>query len=343
MKRLALLTLAALAVAPTFAPAPLAADEDEVRLSLTLTRWESMGPWIVRARWTSHAAQEVVLDRRLLRARVYSTTSRRRARCQHPDAPRRVSEARVLTMDAGDTYEEWLDLRELCWGRALELLAHEAELEWRYGFSSRPRSRWIVRGEGMRRPLARVDGGAYGWTPPEGSPTRRVEESSAEHGEAGVGETVTASPVSFRVEPTSGRGPSFRVRTLRAPGVEQAPLIYLRSTQIAFEVEGPLGRVLCPATARPVHPIRDFFVRPSRRGSVQAVDPRGRCPEATFLVPGVYEVTPIVELPYGGERWEFETLTGRFRGESGPVRITGGAYVVQDPSALAAAREDTGA
>jgi len=121
--------------------------------------------------------------------------------------------------------------------------------------------------------------------------------------------------------------------TVRA-GEGERPRIYLRNDLARFRVRGPLGEVECAVPRQPIVPIIDFYQRlGGRRGASVRIDAERYCPEDTFAAAGIYEVTPVVDLPYGGERYGFEAVTGTFEGRMAPIRIRRGSlgYVEQVP------------
>ncbi|MCB9622645.1 MAG: hypothetical protein H6723_04825 [Sandaracinus sp.] len=312
MKRLAIIfawsVLFAVPVAAQREPAP-------PRLEVEVRPFDEAGPWKRRLALRSLRAQEVVLDRRLLELTVIEPRDRGRPRrhtCRHPNAPRRPADERVRAMNAGESYEEWLDLRELCWGRALDVLERgEATVEVTYGF--RARSAFVVREEGERRAPHRVDGASFTFTPPAASPAAEGSESPEV--------SVTLARVS------TSRSPTLRV-TLRGEGAGRAKRVYVRDDLFAFEVHGPLGTVRCEPSRTTIVPIVDFYKRLSRpiRTTIAS---ELRCPDDTFEVPGVYEVVPRVDLVYDGTRYDLDALTGRFVGTAAPIRITSRSYVEQ--------------
>jgi len=103
--------------------------------------------------------------------------------------------------------------------------------------------------------------------------------------------------------------------------------IYPRDDLYRFRIHGPLGDVECGPRRTPVNPIIDFYRQLHGRRSVSArVDAQSACPDA-FSVPGVYEVTPVVDLDYGGERYSLDVTTGSFEGPPAVIRVIGRAYV----------------
>ncbi len=218
-------------------------------------------------------------------------------------------------MQPGATHEEWLDLRMYCWGRALDALqAGPASLEVRYGYASRGRGRFVAQVDGERRPLHRIELEPLAWTPP--SPHEPPTSPSV---------TVTVRPVSRRGAPT------LRpiVRT-----TDPTARIYVRDDQFSFDVVGPTGRVRCERERQPIHPILDFFRRLRSRAYTDTLAADYFCPEDTFAIPGVYEVTPTIELPYSGSEYGLNAVTGIFEGSPGVVRVRGSRYVLQNPDDL---------
>ncbi|MEM9072378.1 MAG: hypothetical protein AAGE52_27985 [Myxococcota bacterium] len=289
----------------------------EPALSISVHAFDQGGPFHRRVVVVSNRDQDVVRDRRLLRFTFRAEGSRRRHTCVHPSAPRRVSEPRVARMAAGDRYEEWVDLRMYCWGRALKALSRGGEITATYGFRRRGRRQWIARVDGERRPLHRVELGGTPW--------------------GGVPVPATANDVTVALSPATVRGswPTFR------PRVRGQGRVYLRDDLWSFLVRGPLGVVSCEPQRHPVTPIVDFFVRLSRRGRSASLDASLYCPDDTFRVEGVYEVTPSLELIYDAEAFSFDAITGEFEGAPQAIRVLrrGAPYVVQDPSNFGGAHE----
>ncbi len=260
---------------------------------------------------TSWPTAEVVADRRLLRFEVHPEGSRRRYRCAHPDAPRRVPDGRVTRIGAGTDqplWREWIDLRSYCWGRALRALDQGARVEVSYGFARRGRDRWVARTASGESTARTLDGPelsiAAAPEPPEPTGPIRVELAP--------------------VDVAGGSAVSFRVAIYSNEGTQR---VYLRDDLFRFVVDGPMGRVVCEVPRQPVVPIVDFYQ--SIRGRIGARTSIGAdrwCPAGTFDVAGVYDVTPVVDLVYGGERYDIDAVTGRFEGRPVPIRIRRGSH-----------------
>lgn len=307
----ALLTLSASATAH--------ADDEPIRVSLTPLA--EYGPYKAKLTITAHAEREVVIDRRLLQLTVRPEVEGRRRsprlRCRHPDEPRRAE--RTRTMSAGETYEEWVDLRMYCWGRALRALeAGPATIEVGYGFRRGGRGRFVARQEGERRPPRGVEAEPLAWPgPPE----------TSDEGEE--------MPVRVGLRPTSSRGTPVLRPTIRATGGR--PRVYLRDDLWSFTVQGPLGTVECAPRRQLIAPIVDFYRRLSSRPRTERFAVEHYCPEDTFSLPGIYDVVPRIELIYDADRFDFDAVTGTFEGEPTPVRRTRGEYLEQTLESLAAA------
>jgi hypothetical protein len=258
---------------------------------------------------TDGEAADVVFDRRLLSLRLRVEGRRRPLTCRHPAAPRRVQDSRVVHLDSSTTrVAEWLDLRMYCTGAALDAVRAGASVQARYGFSRGGRTRWVVKA-GDARPLRSLDLPEFtlpALTPPP-APTGAIDV------------TLRSTTV------TVGRSPSFRLK-LRSDGARR--IVYARDDLYRFHIAGPLGEVDCGPDTLEVVPIVDFYQRVSRRGGASArIDSAQVCPDA-FSVPGVYEVTPSIDLIYSGERYGLDAVTGRFVGSPALVRVVGRTYVV---------------
>ncbi len=297
------------------------AQADDEPITVTLTPLTRYGPYKAKLTITAHADREVVIDRRLLQLTVRPQVEGRRRsprlRCRHPDEPRRAE--RTREMSAGETYEEWVDLRMYCWGRPLRALeAGPATIEVGYGFRRGGRGRFVAREEGERRPPRGVEAEPFEWSGPA--------ETADADGE---------SPVEVGLRPTSARGTPVLRPTIRAR--EGRPRVYLRDDLWSFTVSGPLGVVECRPSRQVIAPIVDFFRRLSSRRKTERFAVEHYCPDDTFSVPGVYEVTARVELIYDADRFDFDAVTGTFEGEPAPVRRTRGEYVEQTLESLEAA------
>lgn len=254
---------------------------------------------------------EVVADRRLLRFTVHPEGSRRRYRCRHPDAPRRSPEGRVMRIGAGTerpVWREWIDLRMYCWGRALRALDEGARVEVEYGFRRRGRNRWVAR-------------------QPDGEEEARSLEGTELEVSAAPEPAPAEGPIRVEMRPAnvgSGDWLSFSIAIRANEGTQR---VYLRDDLVSFLVDGPLGRATCAVPRENIVPIIDFYKRLRGRAAARTSIAAERwCPEGTFDVAGVYDVTPVVDLVYGGERYDIEAVTGRFQGRPTPVRVRRGEH-----------------
>ncbi len=245
--------------------------------------------------------QELVNDPRLIRLRVRVNGERRYRTCRHPDAPRRVDERRLVTARAGETFSGELDFHMLCWGRATQVLSRGGTIELSYGFRRRARHRYIARHPSDRRAPHRASGAQIVSLDP------RADESGEEQ------------DVRVRLRPTSTRRrqPLFRV------SVSGNGRAYLRDDLLSFDVRTPSGEVVhCAPYRQAISPIRDFYRR-IRRAWRTTVASEFYCPEETFENPGIYRVTPSILLPYDGDQFRIEAITGKYVGEPSIVRIVG--------------------
>lgn len=275
----------------------------------------------------STRGQEVVRDRRLLEIEVRPEGSRRRLRCRHPDAPRRVDEGRVARMEAGDRYQEWVDLRMYCSGRARDALAAGgATLKVRYGFRRRSRRQWIARQEDERRPAFRADA-ELTWTAPV--PEAPATNDGASRDDASQDDASQEAPETTPDVRVSLSDQTTRATPRLVTRVRGSGRAYLRDDQWSFRISGPLGDAVCEVPRARIVPIVDFFSRLNSRGRRETLDAGRYCPEDSFAVAGVYEVTPLLTLVHDGEEFELEAHTGTFTGEPAVFRIRRRAYVEQ--------------
>lgn len=281
---------------------------------------------VLTLRATSSA--DVVADRRLLRLEVRAPGARRALQCEHPDRPRRAPRDRVVHLEAGQAHEEWIDLREYCWGRALDALrAGDAEITAHYGPRRPRRGDFVARTAGepavlhaALAPIALSFPAAPAPGEPEGGPPVRVLLSDRD---ARSGRAIT---LSVRVR---ARGEGFRA--------------YARPDRFRFLVHGPEGDFVCAVRPGGGAIPPDLFRRvTARSGPAFALDASYYCPDDAFRAAGVYEVVPELELHESGARWGWDTPTGTFRGAPALVRVRRDArgYVERPVREERAARGD---
>lgn len=321
-----------------FAPA---ARADEPLVEVTLSPWaaydgaERPYRYIVEMRPRGSGPVEVVADRRLLAFTVRPSEGRRTYTCRHPRAQRRASTGRVRTLTAGRgedaTWREWIDLRMYCTGAALTALAAGAEVQPRYGWPRRTQTRWIARAPGAR--WRDFEGGAelpaFTFPAQPAEITRRI-------GEGPTPIDLTLAPSS----PATGASLVLRVALRAREGTER---VYVRPDAFAFRVSGPLGDVVCRAEQGGGSPPPDLFRRITRRAAArEALDADFFCPDGSFELAGVYEITPEVTLRHSGEEWGLDAVTGRFAGPTVAIRITLGerGYLEQIPERADEAADD---
>lgn len=299
-------------------PAPPPPPPPGVELSVTPAPDRGRYLYFVELRATTWESADVLADRRLLRFDVVPAGGGRSLSCASPSAPsfrRAVTRLRTLGGAGSQPWREWLDIREYCWGRALTALDQGARLEPRLGFRRARRGEWVARRAGQGEPaVASVL-------------TAAPLDVAAAPAPAAVTAPIAVSM--RRVDVATDARLSF---TLSLAATGSAARIYPRPDLYRFVVDGPAGRTECGLDTTPIVPIRDFYrtITRARRAST-TIDVRIACPDV-FREGGVYDVTPIADLPYDGARFELEVVTGTFVGATTPVRIRVGAHPDADHS-----------
>lgn len=249
---------------------------------------------------------EISADRRWLRAELRDVRGRRLS-CASPVRPRVGSRAR--TLEAGERWAEWLDVRELCWGRALDALPAARELTFHFDAGRAPGA-WVARTPtGSVRALQPV---VSAW---------RAPASTAPEPESML--RVRLAPT----DTTIGGRPTLRVSVA---GASHATVrAYVRPENVSFHVVAPSGRGFeCGVPAFEGRPLPDFFRRLSlSRPAMLSLDGQAYC--GRLEEPGIYEVTPIVTLRERGAEWRLAGVTGVFRGVGAPIRVRSSTYVEQ--------------
>ncbi|MFK7987222.1 MAG: hypothetical protein AB8I08_14455 [Sandaracinaceae bacterium] len=312
------------------------ASADEAPVEVTLAPWaaydgvERPFRYILRIAPRHAGPVEAVADRRLLsfQVRAPGTRRRRALRCRHPHTPRRPAGGRVQVLrssdEGGGVYEEYVDLRMYCWGRALAALEAGGEVTSRYGFRRRTRAAWVA-----RVPNSRWRDWTGGVDLPPFTFPATPQSTEAEPGNAGP-----ASAVRVRLRDRSARrGGSLSLPVsvnMRAGSAR----VFVRPATFEFAVNGPLGTARCRLEGSQGHPAPDLYRRiTTRYAARQTLSATQLCPEDTFLLPGIYELTPTAHLDHDGADYDLNALTGDFVGETAVVRITEGrrGYLVQTP------------
>lgn len=250
---------------------------------------------------------EIANDRRWLTAELRDARGRR-VRCARRDRPRRTT--RTTTLAVGAHWSEWMDVRELCWGRALTTLEQGGEVTWQ--FSSGSGRNWVARTSAtMHRSLPSV---TTSW--------RASPVATPPTGRAAV---VSLTPTDAR----SASSATLRLR-VTATADERA---FIRREYVSFEVRSPSGRTFrCGIEPFVGRALPDFFSRLSQRRSVlMSLSGADFC--GAFREPGIYEITPILTLTEDGSAWGWSALTGTFRGAPSPLRVPSSTYVEQPSGA----------
>ncbi len=250
-------------------------------------------------------AIELAADRRFLRLDIRDARGRR-ATCASAVRPR--SEARARQLASGERWSEWLDIRELCWGRSLAALQGARSVTFSFD-AGRTRGAWVARTpRGTTRALAPIESG---WRPPAAA-------------------TSPAGAVVVSLSPADGiRGgrPTLRLRVGGGSGT--IARAYVREENVSFRVLTPSGgTITCGLAPFAGRALPDFFSRLSTRGArIFALDGATYC--GRFEEPGIYEVTPVVTLTESGDEWRLRAVTGTFVGNTAPLRIRSTTYVEQ--------------
>lgn len=263
---------------------------------------------------------EVAADRRLLRFRVLPRGkqkggSRSGHLCVHPAPPRQVAPSRHKILAAQGVlslWREYFDLRMYCSGVALEALRAGAEVQAEYGFdrAKGSKSRWVARSrarDGHESALLR------------GAPFQHPAEAA---GAANPRRDRESSDLELSLRDTNAKSEQALRFTVSLRSSRGTQRLYLRNDLWVFRVRGPVEQVECRPPRLHVVPVADFFMdlRPSRSLG-QVLEATRLCPPGTFRHEGLYEVTPVLELVYGGEQRGKRALEGNFRGEPALIRI----------------------
>ncbi|QQR89252.1 MAG: hypothetical protein IPJ88_13710 [Myxococcales bacterium] len=291
----------------SFVPAP----KDE-----TLSKTEQHYRFVAQVELSGWPAAEVVADRRLLSLLITPEAKKRSLRCVHPEAPRGMPDAeRIKTASAeghAPAWREWVDLRMYCNGRALKALQGGATVQAVYGWKKKNKSKWIAR--------STVD--------PE-IKIIALESESVTLGKEPEQESSGAVKLSLRSsDRRDKRGLSFQVAVFSP---ESSAYVYLRPDLYRFSVKRGEQTTLCGLYQTIANPIRDFFQKlGGRRRIAKSLDVSQMCPEL-FNQAGIYEVSPMLDLPYEGESFGLKTFNGSFQGPAAVFRIRrgDGEYVEQ--------------
>ena len=278
---------------------------------LTVGPGDAAGPqWRYTVTNTRDQSIELFADDRLLSIEATPVGKGRTVRCKTRRAPRKVLPDRVITLAPGQQHTGTFDLRQLCWGRGWDVIQHGAVVEGTFGFRRLSKSRWAVRYEKRGR-------------------TKRIKrlKSTAQviRKAATVSQTENDGPLRITLQRQRARSSSglrFLTR-LRSSG--STTRVYLRNDLWRFAVTGPTGEHTCQRERAVVSPIVDFYRRISSKRSVRArLVADAYCDQTVFEKPGLYEVTPFIDLIYDGSRFGLDTHTGTVQGTPTLFWITGG-------------------
>jgi hypothetical protein len=207
-----------------------------------------------------------------------------------------------------------------CFGRAYEALLAGGSLVPVYGVKRASAKAYLARSvdDASLRPLASVRGEAF--VP---FPRAETQTETPAEGSGGPGVTVGLVPT----DSTAPGAPALHAY-LRAT---RAVRLYMRDDLVSFRITDPAGRVAeCAPPRTVIVPIIDFWKRLSRGGRIDTTTDAARYCGEIFREPGIYEVIPRLELPYSGERFQIDAVTGTFTGAPSYVRVRPqrGRYVV---------------
>lgn len=305
MKHAFILVLVWSALTSTAHAQRAARRNDPAIATLSVTQ-DSQDPHRLVVRIDALTDIEVANDRRWLTAELRDARGRR-VRCTRRDRPRRTT--RTTSLAAGAHWSEWMDVRELCWGRALTTLEQGGEVVWQ--FSSGTGRNWV----------ARTPATFYRNLPSVTTSWRASPSATVPTGRAAV----------VSLAPTDARASSATLRLrITALGNERA---FVRREHVAFEVRSPSGRTFwCGIDSFIGRALPDFFSHLSeRRAVLMSLSSADFC--GAFREPGVYEITPVLTLTETGEAWGWHALTGTFRGAPSPLRVPSPTYVEQPSGA----------
>ncbi|MEZ4288605.1 MAG: hypothetical protein R3A47_10785 [Polyangiales bacterium] len=268
----------------------------------------------------SAAPVEVFVDRRLLMFEISSPRTKRKERCRLGGAPTRIRKNATRTLNPGESADEWIDIREICWGKTWQ--RPDATLNATYRIASKRKDSWIAKIDDTKSGRVRTLA-----APPIALTAVAVTPPTTVH--------VSMSDQKVAI----GASPRFSVRIA---AVSDPIVIYPKNDLFRFEVKGPTGDNLCQLERLTIVPIIDFFVRITPKSAYrQTLVSEAYCGEL-FHKPGMYTVTPIVDLVYEGRRWDTDATTGTFVGAQAAVwvRDKRAPYAPQPLSELSAANSD---
>ncbi|MBX3272810.1 MAG: hypothetical protein KF729_21285 [Sandaracinaceae bacterium] len=260
---------------------------------------------------------EVVADRRLLTLEVRPEGARVAARCAHPRAPTAVDASRTRALAPGEAWQEWIDLREYCAGRALAALEGGAEVRATYGWRRATARRWVARSA----PRQAVGSLA---APPVAFAALDARTTTMRQGDEWV-----PAPLEVALAPSTITRGAALVLSVTVRAHDRGGRAYVRPESFSFRVRGPAGDFTCRLAPWGGAPVADLYQRIGRRGWTERLDARVLCPPRAFDRAGLYEVTPKLRLDHRGAEWGLAAITGRFVGPAVPLRVVGGAHVEQ--------------
>lgn len=273
-----------------------AAGPDGVRFSLTQVPGKKLA-YELRFESTQSDPVELDFDQRRLKITITGREGQIRHVCRHRVlAGEDVERRRILLEAEGEVWAERIDLSDYCYPEALDQLGTGATIEATLGEGSGTGSLASSHVEAKSEPHASTV------TPPS-----KPEEDV----------------VQVRLRPTRARTPDALRLQLSLRARRGAHWVYPRLDLWRFRVEGPKGLRECAPRRDRIVPIVDFYRRVSPgRPLRQTLLASYACP-GVFEEPGVYEVTPIIDLVYSSPSEARRAITGTFEGPSSRVTLRG--------------------
>lgn len=261
-------------------------------------------PHTLRLSVVARTEVELTADVRLLHLEVRAPGARRALACDAPTRPRRVDRSTLQSLHAGQAWDATFDVRTVCWGRALSALEAGAELSGTFGVARGRVGIAIARTANGETRSAPIPSLAIPAVPAVPVPSGDVRISLA------PADVATGARLALRVV----------VRAARAVRA------WVRPDRVRFRVVAPDGTTrTCSMSRGDSAAIPDLFARVgTRSGPSFSLDARTYCGARAFAVPGIYEVTPLLDLDVDGSTWRLDTPLGTFEGTPVPVRIRTG-------------------
>ncbi len=332
-RRIACLSFSALTVCTAVATRPALAASDSTteenagattpRLDVSVDVSQADGPWVLKV--TNHGTQAVriLADTRLLTL-VVRAPNKNFAECTLPASMRGTDRSRWLVLKPKQRYTESFDPRFFCLGPAWDDLSAGGSVTALLGWKSDPNR--TKRGKPQVAPFVVEPADAEA----EFVPIKRLASTTAWLEKRKPATEEPSKPERPSDADVASERPMLSLRTARwsdATVVRDAHLtttikntggksfyVHLRPDNITFAVKRPDGAATTCGNSDVARAVaRDFFERIST-GQTQAYQVLlGEvCPPGTFDSPGVYTVTPTLQLVDAGSSFGLSAITGTF-------------------------------